>query len=224
MGAIYDSIQSLRHNLPPGVTLVAVTKTRTPGEIMEAYDAGLRIFGENRVRDLATRKASLPDDINWHLIGHLQTNKVKEAVASASVIESVDSLRLLRMIDEEAMKQGKTVDCLLQVRIAREESKTGFTPDELDRTEWTKVADSLMAARLCGIMGIATFTDDNDAVRNEFRLLADLFRRTRERCFAGSRTFTQLSMGMSGDWQLAVQEGSTMIRVGTLIFGNRTAK
>jgi pyridoxal phosphate enzyme (YggS family) len=224
MSSIAGNIAALLKKLPVNVAVVAVTKTRSPEEIMEAYNTGQRIFGENRVQELMQKKAVLPADIKWHLIGHLQSNKVKQAVEAASVIESVDSVRLLRVIDAESAKQGKKTDCLLQVHIASEETKTGFGLDEISGTDWTAVTASLTAARICGLMGIATFTDDAERVRQEFRTLARLFRSLRTKHFGNCPWFSELSMGMSGDWKTAVEEGSTMIRVGTLIFGERKTK
>ncbi|NLE34446.1 MAG: YggS family pyridoxal phosphate-dependent enzyme [Bacteroidales bacterium] len=224
MGSIAENIRRLLEGLSPGVVVVAVTKTRTPGEAMEAYNAGLRIFGENRVQELVSKREQLPGDISWHLIGHLQSNKVKQAVASAAMIESVDTVRLLRLIDAEALGQGKSIDCLLQVHIASEESKSGFSIAEMMATDWGEVESSLKAARICGVMGMATFTDDTERVRSEFRTLADLYRQLRERYFSHDSHFREISMGMTGDWQMAVEEGSTMIRVGTLIFGERLKK
>lgn len=218
---IAENIRKLLDELPPGVSVVAVTKTRTEEEILEAYRAGLRIFGENRVQEMIAKKPLLPDDISWHFIGRLQSNKVKQTVAAASVIESVDSLRLLRLIDASALAQGKCTECLLQVHIAAEETKSGFSLEDMEETDWRQVSDSLKAARICGVMGMATFTDDRDKVRSEFRALYNLFGRIREKYFAGSSYFREISMGMSGDWPLAVSEGSTMIRIGTLIFGER---
>jgi len=197
---IAENIRKLLDELPPGVSVVAVTKTRTEEEILEAYRAGLRIFGENRVQEMIAKKPLLPDDISWHFIGRLQSNKVKQTVAAASVIESVDSLRLLRLIDASALAQGKCTECLLQVHIAAEETKSGFSLEDMEETDWRQVSDSLKAARICGVMGM---------------------RRIREKYFAGSSHFREISMGMSGDWPLAVSEGSTMIRIGTLIFGER---
>lgn len=222
--SIAENIKRLKEELPPGVTLVAVTKTRTPEEAMEAYEAGLRVFGENRVQEMVSKKALLPGDISWHLIGHLQSNKVRQAVSAAAMIESVDTLKLLRRIDEEALAQGRTIDCLLQVQIASEETKSGFPVEEIEQIRWNDVAGSLRAVRICGLMGMATFTDNIEKVRAEFRNLADLFSRIRDNYFHGVSHFREISMGMSGDWQLAIGEGSTMIRVGTLIFGERIKK
>ncbi len=222
--SIAENIKKLIEELPQGVTMVAVTKTRSPEEVMEAYNAGLRVFGENRVQELISKKALLPEDITWHLIGHLQSNKVRQAVAAADMIESVDTLKLLRMIDAEASAQGRTIDCLLQVQIASEETKSGFSIREMEETRWNELAGSLKAVRICGLMGMATFTDDLLKVRTEFKNLADLFRHIRDYHFTGISHFREISMGMSGDWQVAVGEGSTMIRVGTIIFGERIKK
>lgn len=221
MSRITENIRRLIEGLPPHVTLVAVTKTRTPEEVMEAYKAGLRVFGENRVQELTIKKAILPADISWHLIGHLQSNKAKQAVTAASVIESIDSLSLLRLIDKEALAQAKTVDCLLQVHIASEDSKYGFSLEEMAETDWSGVTASLKAVRICGLMAMATFTDEMHIVRAEFRILTELFNRMRNLHFTEYDAFREISMGMSGDWQVAIEEGSTMIRVGTLIFGER---
>jgi pyridoxal phosphate enzyme (YggS family) len=221
MSGIEGNIEELLRQLPLDVKVVAVTKTRTAGEAMQAYRAGLRIFGENRVQELADKKKLLPEDIRWHLIGHLQTNKVRQAVANATMIESVDSIRLLGKIDTEALKLGKEIDCLLQFHIAAEETKSGFNLAEAESIDWQSVAASLGAVRICGVMGMATFTEDEEKVRKEFKTLVLTFNRLREKHFLGKVCFREISMGMTGDWRIAVEEGSTMIRVGTLIFGER---
>ena len=221
MNSITRNVSELVRDLPGKVSIVAVSKTRSPEEVLEAYNAGLHTFGENRVQELTSKKAILPEEINWHLIGHLQSNKVKQAVAATSMIESVDSLRILRMIDSEAGRQQKIIDCLLQVHIALEETKSGFSIKEIEETDWTSITGSLSRVRICGLMGIASLTDNRDRVRSEFRSLARLFHDTRLRCFSNCSWFKELSMGMSGDWLIAVEEGSTIIRVGTLIFGER---
>ncbi len=221
MNSITRNISDLARDLPAGISIVAVSKTRSPEEVLEAYNAGLHTFGENRVQELVFKKSVLPESINWHLIGHLQSNKVKQAVAAASMIQSVDSLKLLGMIDSEAGRQKKIIDCLLQVHIALEETKSGFSIKEIEETDWATKAGSLSCVRICGLMGIASFTDNKDRVRSEFRALARLFYDTRLRCFSTGSWFNEISMGMSGDWQIAVGEGSTMIRIGTLIFGER---
>jgi pyridoxal phosphate enzyme (YggS family) len=224
MDDIAGNIRMLLEELPAGVSLVAVTKTRTPEEVLEAYKAGLRTFGENRVQELAAKKQILPEDISWHLIGHLQSNKVRQAVSTASVIESVDTVRLLKLIDDEAAAQGKAIGCLLQVHIATEETKSGFSLTEAMTTDWSRIVSALKAVKICGVMGMATFTEDTEKVRNEFRTLAETFRHLRDTHFAGESCFREISMGMSGDWRVAIGEGSTIIRVGTLIFGERIKK
>lgn len=221
MSSIADNIGSVLEQLPEGVTLMAVTKGHTPAEIMEAYNAGLRIFGENRVQELVSKKEQLPDDISWHLIGRLQSNKVRQAVTAATMIESVDSVRLLQLIDQAATARDVAPGCLLQVHIADEETKSGFSIGEISGTDWGQVAASLRSVRIRGVMGMATFTDDREKVRAEFRKLAELFRMLREKYFSNDHSFNVISMGMSGDWQIAVGEGSTLVRIGTLIFGER---
>jgi len=224
MQSIAENTSRLKTELPPEVSVVAVTKTRTPEEALQAYNAGLHQFGENRVQELASKKSLLPPDITWHLIGHLQSNKVKQAVASASVIESVDTVRLLSLIDAEASAQNKSISCLLQVHISDEQTKYGFSPGEAMETDWGMIAGTLRSAKICGVMGMASFTDDMLKVREEFRTLAGLFRLIRDRHFSQGSSFREISMGMSGDWRIAVEEGSTIIRVGTLIFGERIKK
>ncbi len=224
MNSIAENIGKLLEELPAGVSLVAVTKTRSLDETQAAYDAGLRIFGENRVQEMLEKSRLLPADISWHLIGHLQSNKVKQAVAAASMVESIDTVRLLRLIDDEADSQGKAINCLLQFHIATEQTKTGFSLSEAMETDWDVIASSLKAVKICGVMGMATYTDDMDKVRREFRSLAETFRLMRDKYFVAYEYFREISMGMSGDWRLAVEEGSTMIRVGTFIFGERIKK
>jgi len=221
---IAENIKMLGRMLPGSVSVVAVSKTRSHEEVLLAYKAGQRVFGENRVQELIAKKKLLPDDIRWHLIGHLQSNKVKQTVPEVAVIESVDSIRLLKEISDEALKRDLVIDCLLQVHIATEETKFGFDPAEIEREDWRAVTGALKGIRVCGLMGMASFTDSSEMVRAEFRMLTSLFRATRERCFIDKPYFREISMGMSGDWNIAVEEGSTMIRVGTLIFGERTNK
>lgn len=224
MTGIKSNIDSLLKSLPNGVTVVAVTKTRSAEEAREAYNSGLRVFGENRVRELLEKKALLPSDVKWHLIGHLQTNKARQAVGAASMIESVDSIRLLEVLNSEALRQEREIDCLLQVHIATEETKSGFAVGEIEQTDWLSLAGALRAVRIRGLMGMATFTDETEKVRSEFRSLSRLFNDTRQRCFSDNPLFNVLSMGMSADWKVAVEEGSNMIRIGTLIFGERIKK
>lgn len=224
MSDITENIKILKNQLPPSVRLVAVSKTRPERDILEAYNAGQRIFGENRVQEILRKKDQLPGDIEWHLIGHLQTNKVKAIVPFVSMIHSVDSYRLLSSINSESSKSGKVTDCLLQVHIADEETKSGFLPEELLEELDSHDLQELNNVRICGLMGMATFTDDSDKVRNEFRSLAGFFNKLRTEYFHDRPYFTEISMGMSGDYEIAVEEGSTMIRVGSLIFGERIKK
>lgn len=201
--------------------IIAVSKTRTPEEVMHLYSAGHKFMGENKVKELTAKKETLPDDIEWHMIGHLQSNKVKYIAPFVTLIHSVDSLNILKTINKEARKNNRIIDCLLQVHIAREESKFGFSEEEVFDLLRRLVFEEFTGIRICGLMGMATFTDDKDLVRSEFRYLAGLFTRLRESFFSESDHFNELSMGMSGDYLIAVEEGSTMVRIGSLIFGER---
>jgi PLP dependent protein len=207
--------------LLPHQTLVAVSKTHPPERILELYALGQRVFGENRVQELTAKYEALPKDIDWHLIGHLQTNKVKYVAPFVRLIHSVDRLELLREIDKQAAKCGRVIDCLLQFHIAAEESKFGLTEAEADALLQDPVYATLGHVRLCGVMGMATFTDDMEQVRSEFRQLRGIFERLRARYFPQAEYFKEISMGMSGDWEMALEEGSTMVRIGSLLFGAR---
>ncbi len=204
-----------------GVTLVAVSKTHPPERILEVYRQGQRIFGENRPQEMLQKRAALPADIEWHLIGHLQTNKVKMVAPFVAMIHSVDSLKLLQEIDRQAARNNRVIDCLLQFHIAREETKFGLDETEARALVAGPEYRQLHNARLCGVMGMATFTDDETRVRSEFRSLKNIFDRLKKEFFAESPHFRHISMGMSGDWPVAVEEGSTMVRIGSLIFGSR---
>lgn len=203
-------------------TLIAVSKTYPVSDIQEVYNAGIRHFGENRVQELLDKKDKLPADIRWHLIGHLQTNKVKLIVPFVHLVHSVDSERLALEIHKQAEKCGKVVDVLLQVYIAGEETKFGFSPEELISFLESGQLAKLANIRVRGLMGMASFTEDMDQVRTEFRMLKTLFDQVSVEYFEGSEIFNILSMGMSGDYGIALEEGSNMIRVGSLIFGKRT--
>lgn len=224
MSDIAININQLKNQVPSTVRLVAVSKTRPASDILEAYNAGQRIFGENRVQEILNKKDMLPGDIEWHLIGHLQTNKVKSIVPYVTMIHSVDSFRLLSSINAESSKIGKITDCLLQVHIADEETKSGFLPDELlnelNSIEFNKFGN----VKICGVMGMATFTNDHDKVRNEFRFLSEFHKKLKANYFSDKSYFSEISMGMSGDYETAIKEGSTLIRVGSLIFGERAMK
>ncbi|MBI1225104.1 MAG: YggS family pyridoxal phosphate-dependent enzyme [Bacteroidetes bacterium] len=206
---------------PTHTKLIAVSKTHPAERVMELYNQGQRIFGENKVQELTAKYEALPKDIEWHLIGHLQTNKVKYIAAFVSCIQSVDSLKLLAEIDKQASKNGRVIDCLLQFHVAEEETKFG-----LDETEASELLQSaafldMKNVRITGVMGMATFTDDLMQVRREFQHLKKIFDNLKNRFFGDQPSFKEISMGMSGDYQLAVEEGSTMVRVGTLLFGVR---
>ena len=213
--SIASAILQLKHELPSTVQLMAVSKFKPVEDIRQAYDAGQRDFGENRPQELAAKAAVLPADIRWHLIGHLQTNKVKLVLPYVAMIHSVDSERLLAAIDREARALGRTVDCLLEIHIAKEATKQGFLPEEAEALA-RRIGD-YPGVRLRGVMGMATFTDDTDEVRREFRSLKSLSLRLSD--LPGC---DQVSMGMSEDWSVAVEEGTTLVRIGTSIFGKRS--
>jgi PLP dependent protein len=218
---IAENISRLRKEIPEQVTLVAVSKTMPVELIREAYESGQRVFGENRVQELIEKHKVLPQDIEWHLIGHLQTNKVRYITPFISLIHSVDSLKLLSEINREALRANRRINCLLQLRIAREESKFGLQfPDALQILESGEYKD-FQHIRLTGVMGMATYTSDERQIREEFLQLARYFQEIKARYFAGIDSFRELSMGMSGDYELALKAGSTIVRIGTLIFGER---
>lgn len=216
--SVGDKLAALRSMIPEGVELVAVSKFHPSSAIMEAYDAGQRVFGESRVQELLDKIPQLPADISWHFIGHLQTNKVKQLLGKVSLIESVDSIRLLKLIDEESKKIGVVSDVLLQLHVAQEETKFGFSLEEIRECIAGKEIEGLNHVRIRGLMAMASNTDDNDRIKNDFAAAASVFREIYPRMPEG---FNVLSMGMSGDWPLAVEEGATSIRVGSAIFGNR---
>lgn len=203
------------------VRLIAVSKTKPNELISEAYDAGLKDFGENKVQELVSKYEALPKDIQWHMIGHLQRNKVKYIVSFVHLIHSVDSLRLLQEIDKQAAKHDRVIDCLLQIHIAREETKFGLSREELLAMLYGDPFRSLAHIRIVGLMGMATNTHDEDRVREEFRALKSLFEEVKTTIQAPNLAMKELSMGMSGDYEIALEEGSTMVRVGSAIFGPR---
>lgn len=215
--------QTLKEGLEAsGATLVAVSKMQSAETVRVLYDYGQRDFGENYVQELLQKRPLLPDDVRWHFIGHLQTNKVKLIVPFVHMVHGVDSLRLLQAIDRQAGMAGRSVSCLLQVHIAREESKFGMDEAELEALlEATDSGRGLASASIRGLMGMASLTDDEARVRQEFRGLYGLFERLRAGGFAGRPDFDTLSMGMSGDYRIAVAEGSGMVRIGSLLFGRR---
>ncbi len=220
--SIAQAIRSIRSTLPEGVELVAVSKFHPAEAVAEAYAAGQRIFGESRVQELTAKIAALPDDIRWHFIGHLQTNKVRQLVGTRRIalIESVDSERVLDAIDAESERAGIVSRVLLQVHVAREETKTGFSPAELIEYFRARRFERLRATHLCGLMGMASNTDDEERINSDFATIASLAQEIRRLC-PDLRGFDTLSMGMSGDYPLAIAHGATLVRVGTAIFGDR---
>lgn len=219
--SITKNIQLLQAELPQGVRLVAVSKYHPNEAILEAYNAGQRVFGESKVQEMVAKYEALPKDIEWHFIGHLQTNKIKYMASFVSLIHGVDSLKLLKEIDKQAAKAGRRVKCLLQIHIAQEETKFGFSPNEckemLAQGEWKELKN----IQLCGLMGMATNTDSIDQVRAEFSSLSSLFDELKSSFFAHDDAFCELSMGMSDDYPEAIEAGSTLVRVGSKIFGER---
>ena len=219
--SISDNLRKLISVTPERVSIIAVSKRKSVEDILEAYNAGQRIFGENRVQELTEKYPQLPDDIEWHMVGHLQTNKVKFLAGFVHMVQSIDSLKLLLNLEREAMKANRNISCLLQIHIAREETKFGFSREEVLEIAAASEVQSLTHVRIAGVMGMATFTEDKEQVRSEFRDLSETFNELKENCFSSRTDFKEISMGMSGDYQMAIEEGSTMIRLGTIIFGER---
>ncbi|MEG0948144.1 MAG: YggS family pyridoxal phosphate-dependent enzyme [Bacteroidales bacterium] len=221
MTTVQDNLNEIRATIPAGVTLVAVSKFHPVEALQEAYDAGQRVFGESKVQELTAKEHSLPKDIQWHFIGHLQTNKVKYIAPFITMIHSVDSYRLLQEINKAAAKENRTIDILLQIHIASEQTKFGFSPEEVTELLSTHPYAEWKHIRIRGLMGMATFTDDTNRIRQEFRSLRDLFEQLKTRFFASDPDFNELSFGMSDDYLIAIEEGSTMVRIGSSIFGVR---
>ncbi len=219
--SVADNIRRIAAGLPEGVRLIAVSKYHPKEMIEEAYGAGQRLFGENKVQEMTAKHEALPEDIEWHFIGHLQTNKVKYIAPYVTMIHAIDSLRLLTEVDRQAARAGRRIKCLLQIHIAREETKFGFAPEEclamLESGEWRELKN----VEICGLMTMASNTDDMAQVGEEFRSVKRLFDTVKSRWFADEEGFRELSMGMSHDYRLAIEAGSTMVRVGSSIFGER---
>ena len=219
--SIADNLKQVLAELPQGVRLVAVSKFHPNEAIEEAYQAGQRIFGESKVQEMTAKYESLPKDIEWHFIGHLQSNKIKYMIPYVAMIHGIDTYKLLAEVNKQAGKAGRTVNCLLQIHVAQEETKFGFSPEEcremLDAGEWKALAN----VRICGLMGMASNTDNIEQINGEFRLLSSLFKEIKENWFADSDVFRELSMGMSHDYHEAIASGSTLVRVGSKIFGER---
>ena len=219
--SILRNIQQIRNHVPANVKLVCVSKFHPESAVLEAYEAGERIFGESRVQELLDKQPNLPADIHWHFIGHLQTNKIKYIVPFVDLIHGVDSLKVLKEIDKQAEKAGRVVSCLLQVHIAQEETKFGFSAGELAEMLESDEFREMKNVVISGLMGMATLTDNSSQIRQEFRKLKVLRDEIKQLYFTLNNSFTELSMGMSDDYLIAIEEGSTMIRIGTSIFGVR---
>ena len=218
---IKEQLSKINEVIPPNVLLIAVSKTKPNEDLLEAYDAGQRHFGENKVQELCEKWNSLPKDIHWHIIGHLQTNKVKYIAEFIHLIHAVDSLKLLQEIDKQAKKHERIIPCLLQFHIAKEESKFGLSISEAEDLLQTSVYATLTNIRIAGVMGMASFVDDERQITNEFNELAQIYTTLKNNYFKEVASFREISMGMSGDYPIAIKCGSTMIRVGSTIFGGR---
>lgn len=215
--SIKDNLLQIKSKIPTNVTLVAVSKTKPVSDLMEAYNAGQRVFGENKIQEMTEKWEEMPKDIQWHMIGHVQTNKVKYMAEYVSLIHGVDSLKLLQEINKQAAKHNRVIDCLLQMYIAEEESKFGLDENELIEILQSNEFKSLQNIKVIGLMGMATFTEDQTQIKKEFQHLKSIF----DKLTIHNSQFTILSMGMSGDYQLAIECGSTMVRIGSSIFGGR---
>ena len=219
---IAENIENLKQQLPKGIKLIPVSKRQPEDRIKAAYDSGQRIFGENKAQDLKNRYENFPKDIEWHFIGHLQRNKVKFIAPYVKVIHSCDSFRLLRKINSEAKINNRIIDCMLQLHIAEEENKFGLSCEEAEKIISSDELNKLKNIRITGLMAMATNTDDNEKIRAEFIRLKKCFDNLKNNHFSDIDYFKEISAGMSNDYPIAVEEGSTMIRVGSLIFGERT--
>jgi PLP dependent protein len=218
--SIAQNLLKIKSTLPSTVTLVAVSKTKPIPDLMEAYDAGQRIFGENKIQEMAEKWEAMPKDIEWHMIGHVQTNKVKFMAPFVSLIHGVDSLKLLEEINKQAKKNNRIIDCLLQIYIAEEESKFGLDEEELNDILTSEAFQEMKNIRIVGLMGMATFTDNQEQIKKEFKHLKSILDHTNQLLTSNFQLLT-LSMGMSGDYKLAIECGSTMVRIGSSIFGTR---
>ena len=219
--SIAQNLQCITAQLPQGVRLVAVSKFHPVDKVMEAYNAGQRIFGENRAQELAAKAPQMPTDIEWHFIGHLQKNKVRMIMPWASTIQSIDSIQLLQLVNKEAARIDHHVNVLLQLHVAKEQTKSGFSIDEILKAAEEGAFNNLSNVTICGVMAMATFTDDMNQVASEFELVHNTFLTLRDKHFAGNPAFKEISMGMSDDWPVAVKHGATLVRIGTDIFGAR---
>ena len=218
---IAKNLDQIKKSIPESVRLVAVSKTQAVETILEAYDAGHRIFGENKVQELISKYEQLPKDIEWHMIGHLQTNKVKFVAPFVHLIHGVDSLKLLKVINQEGARVNRIIRCLLQIKIAREETKFGLSENEAEAILESSDTITFKNVHISGLMGMATYTDDTSIIRSEFKNLNTIFKKLQKKYFSSDPEFKELSMGMSHDYPIAIEEGATYIRVGSSIFGER---
>ncbi|MBO5853523.1 MAG: YggS family pyridoxal phosphate-dependent enzyme [Bacteroidales bacterium] len=218
---IKENLNIVKATVPANVTLIAVSKTKPVSDLQEAYDAGQRIFGENKALEMRDKHQALPADIQWHFIGHLQTNKIKYIAPFVTLIHAIDSLPLLEAVNKEAAKNNRVIDCLLQFHIAQEETKFGLDIEEAKSLLESESFKNLNNINICGVMGMATFTDNAAQVRNEFKNLKNIFETLKENYFKEKVSFKEISMGMSDDYPIAIEEGATMVRVGSKIFGAR---
>lgn len=222
--SISNNINQILSQIPDNVKLVAVSKTKPKEDIVEAYNGNYKIFGENKVQELVGKYEALPKDIEWHMIGHLQSNKVKYIAPFVHLIHAVDNFKLLKTINKEALKNKRTINCLLQIHIAKEETKFGFSIDEIKQMLESDEYKNLESVNIVGVMGMATFTDNTEVVGSEFQYLSDCFKEMKNTYFINNSDFKELSMGMSGDYKIAIEKGSTIIRVGSSIFGERSCQ
>ena len=218
---ICDNINAIKAQLPKSVTLIAVSKTKPEADIMQAYNGGQRVFGENKAQEMKQKHENLPEDIQWHFIGHLQENKIKYIINYVTMIHSVDSLKLLAEINKRAAMCNRTVDCLFEMDISHEASKFGLSQEELCTLLESETFKTFGNVRICGLMGIGSITQDRNQTRKEFKELREMFVCIKEKYFADKPYFKEISMGMTGDYDIAVEEGATFVRIGSKIFGQR---
>jgi pyridoxal phosphate enzyme (YggS family) len=218
---IQKKIQEIKKLIPKNVTLVAVSKTKPVADLQEAYDGGQRVFGENKIQEMADKFELLPKDIKWHMIGHLQSNKVKYMASFVNLIHGIDKLKTLKEINKQAKKHDRVINCLLQAKIAKEETKFGFSFDEIEEILKSSELTALENIKIIGFMGMASFTENQEQLKEEFSSLKNFFDKHKTQTVIANCQLDVLSMGMSGDYNLAIENGSTMIRVGSSIFGSR---
>ncbi len=218
---IKESLESVRKDIPSNVTLVAVSKTKPESDLMEAYNANQRVFGENKAQEMRLKHEDLPKDIQWHFIGHLQENKIKYIIDYVTLIQSIDSLKLLIEVNKKAQKIDRKVDCLLEIDISHEQSKFGMSLQEACSMIESQEFKQLNNVRLCGVMGIGSITDEENQTRKEFKNLKQIFDTLKTKYFSNEEYFKEISMGMTGDYKIAIEEGATIVRIGSKIFGQR---